>query len=122
MGKVVDEMSTVVSELMMVKDDEKVVVPTLTEMITFLVKQSVNMRLFNCVPIGTAALVCLECLPDGSGYILHASADEEDIECTIDAYEAWDEFYLSDSNAELRAIAHRMISTVRDALTTRIQR
>lgn len=120
MGKVVDEMSTVISDLM--NDDEKIVVPTLAEMIEFLKKQSVNMRLFNCVPIGTAALVCLECSPDGLGYTLYASADGEDIECVSEAYTAWDEIYLSDSNAELRAIAHRLISTVRDALTTRIQR
>ncbi len=112
-------MDTMISNL--IDEEEKVVVPTLVEVIEFLKKQSVNMKLFNCVPIGTSALVCLECLPDGAGYTLHASADEEGIECVNEAYEAWDELYLSDSNAELRATAHRLISTVRDALTTRIQ-
>ncbi len=107
-------MDTIISDL--IAEEEKVIVPTLKEVIVSLKKQSVNMRLFNCVAIGTAALVCLECLPDGSGYLLHASADKENIECTVGAYEAWDEIYLSDSNTELRAIAHRMINTVRDAI------
>ena len=96
----------------------EVVVPTLKELVEFLLKKSTKMDLFDCVPIGTAALVCLECLPDGSSYLLHASVDENDIECHEGAYTSWDELYLADTDAELMATAYRMITTVRDAIRT----
>lgn len=93
-------------------------IPTLTEVVEFLRKQSYNVRLFNGVPIGTAAIVCLECTADG--WTLHASCDRDDIDCVTEAYEAWDELYLADTHAELRATAHRMISTVRDGILKEI--
>lgn len=89
-------------------------IPTLLEVIEFLREQSVNARLFSGVPIGTGAIVCLECTVDG--WTLHASCDRDDIDCASEAYEAWDELYLADTNAELRATAHRMISTIRDGI------
>lgn len=102
------------SDLMGVDDCRTIEVPTLKEVIEFLQKQSLNARLFNCVPIGTAAIVCLECTVDG--YTLHANADGEDIDCARGAYEGWDEIYLADSDADLRTCAHRMISFVRDSI------
>lgn len=93
-----------------------IIVPTLKELIEFLGKQSMDMNLFDCIPIGTPAVVCLECWRNGSSYLLHASVDENDIECHEDALESWDRLYLADSDAEIRGIAYRMITTVRDAI------
>lgn len=91
-----------------------ILVPTLKEVIEFLRKQSLSHSLFNSVPIGTAALVCLECTK--VGYTLHASSDEDDIICDPLSYEGWGTLYLADSDAELRETAHRIISTVAEQI------
>jgi len=102
------------SDIMGIEDEEKICVPTMKEVIEFLRDKSSNMRLFASIPIGMAALVCLECSVDGWG--LHASADGGDIDCATGAYEGWDEIYLSDTDAELRGTAHHMLSVIHDAI------
>ncbi len=106
-------MIDIMSEILGV--EERIEVPTLMDVMEFLRKQSMSQELFNCIPIGTAAIVCLECTVDG--WTLHASVDGDDIDCKNDAtFVAWGEIYLVDSNADLRACAHRMISCVRDEM------
>ena len=93
-----------------------VMVPSLREVTEFLVKQSTSVELFGSIPIGSTAVVCLECLGDGRGFLLHANEDADGIECEEDTRVSWDEIYMADTDVELRAVAHRMISCVRDSL------
>ena len=98
-----------------------VMVPSLREVTEFLVKQSTSVELFGSIPIGSTAIVCLECLGDGTDFLLHANEDAEAIECRNDAYTSWDEIYMADTDVELRAVAHRMISRVRDSLEEEVR-
>ena len=93
-----------------------VIVPSLREVTEFLVKQSTSVELFGSIPIGSTAVVCLECLGDGTGFLLHANEDADGIECEEDTLVSWAEVYFGDTDVELRAVAHRMISRVRDSL------
>ena len=95
---------------------KSIYVPTLKEVIE-------NLRKFNCislfstVPIGEPATIYLRC--DDDGYMMYATGSQDDIDELVndeEGYEAWDELYIGDTEAELRACAHRLLTTMRDAM------
>ena len=90
----------------------EIYVPSLKKVIEELRKLS-HTHLFSTVPIGEPATVYLRC--DESGYEMCATGCEDDIDLG-EGYEALGQLYLGDTEAELRACAHRLLTTVRDAL------
>ena len=97
-------------------DEDKIYVPTLKELLVKLKKISLDFALFSEIPIGCGAYVVLTCTD--LTYDVLASSDPDEIETPRDRYESCDEVYLADTDAELRATAHRMLTFVNDSIET----
>ncbi len=91
-----------------------IAVPGLKEVIDRLKDESKDQNLFGGVSIGSAAKVVLRCGPLGWTLLVLDDEGWEDYYRDRDSIEVWDEVYLGDCLAELRAIGHRLISGVRD--------
>lgn len=98
----------------MVKGIREIAVPRLSQVIDRLKDESKDQNLFGGVSIGSAAKVVLRCGPLGWDLLVMDEEELRDYYRDCDSIEVWDEVYLGDCLADLRAIGHRLISGVRD--------
>lgn len=97
------------------KEEKTICIPKLVEIINELRKFSTNEKLFSTVPIGMPACIYLNCTIDR--YVLQVAADCDDIDEALDeGCSAYDAIYLGDTEAELRTVAHRLITTIQDEI------